>query len=186
MATPAVPTNLTATAISSNQVSLAWSATITNTATSFVVERKVGTGGTYGAIAVVDNGASYLDSSAVAGTQYYYRVKAVNDVGTSDYSNEATATPAAGLVSMPLNELILWLKADAGHGAGNISSWVDQSGRGNHAIQTATANRPLAVNGAINGHPVARFDATKSETLNFQNNPFAGATQAEVFVVLKT
>ena len=181
--TPSTPTNLTAKAISSNQVSLAWSASITNTKSGFQVERKTGSGGTYAVIAAVDNAASYVDTGLSAGTQYYYRVKAFNYAGESTYSNEADATPVAGFVAMPLSELILWLKADAGHGWGYINAWVDQSGKGNHAQQTTTANRPQVVTNAINGRPVVRFYTTNS--FNFPNSPFTGATQAEVFVVVK-
>jgi fibronectin type 3 domain-containing protein len=38
---------------------------------------------------------SYTDSTAVNGTTYYYKVTAVNAVGESDQSNEASATPSA-------------------------------------------------------------------------------------------
>ena len=35
------------------------------------------------------------------------------------------ATPSGGQVSMPLNEMVLWLKGDAGHGSDLISFWAD-------------------------------------------------------------
>src|SRR6266478_9285025 len=86
---------------------------------------------------------------------------------------------------MPVSELVLWLKADAGRGAGNFSGWIDQSGRGNNAIQVTKVSQPLAVEGAINGRPAVRFDST-NDVFRFQNNPFSGVTQqAEAFVVVK-
>src|SRR5206468_12951939 len=59
MTSPAAPTNLTAKPISSNQVSLAWIATLSNTGVKFVVERKTSVGGPYAVLAVVDGGASF-------------------------------------------------------------------------------------------------------------------------------
>jgi len=183
MPSPAAPSNLTAKAISSNQVSLAWNAALTNTAVKFQVERRDGAG-SYAVAGTADDGASFIDGAVAAGTTYTYRVKAINYAGESGYSSEASATPTSGQVSMPVSELVLWLKADAGRGAGNFSGWVDQSGRGNHAIQVYKAYQTMAVEGAINGRPVVRFDST-NDYFTFQNNPFSGATQAEAFVVVK-
>jgi hypothetical protein len=180
---PAAPGSLVAKAISSNQVSLAWSATLTNVAASFIVERKT-SGGIYAMIAVVENGASHIDTGLAAATQYYYRVKARNYGGDSDYSNETNATTLTDVVSMPLSELVLWLKADAGRGAPNLSIWADQSGKGNHAVQVTSANRPEAVNGVVNGRAVVRFDSVNDQ-FSFQNNPFSGMTQGEALFVLK-
>ncbi|HMJ65692.1 MAG TPA: fibronectin type III domain-containing protein, partial [Candidatus Binatia bacterium] len=183
LAAPPAPTNLVAQAISSNQVSLSWGAPLTNSGTSFVLERKT-SGGAYAIIALLDNAASYIDTGLVAGTQYFYRVKARNYAGDSAYSNEADATTLTDTVSMPLNELVLWLKADSGHAAVKLNTWSDQSGRGNHAIQITSASRPDVVNAVVNGRPVVRFDAV-NDYLSFQNNFASGMTQAEMFVVVK-
>lgn len=45
--------------------------------------------------------ASFSDSSAVNGTTYTYKVNAINAIGTSGFSNSATATPQGGLVTVP-------------------------------------------------------------------------------------
>jgi Divergent InlB B-repeat domain len=61
------------------------------------VERKTETTGTYARIATTGTGiTTYTDSTVVAGTTYCYRVTAVNAAGTSDSSNEACGSPAAG------------------------------------------------------------------------------------------
>ncbi len=39
------------------------------------------------------NSPSFVDSNVINGTTYYYKVVAVNSVGSSPYSNEASATP---------------------------------------------------------------------------------------------
>ena len=56
--------------------------------------------------------------------------------------------------------LKLWVKADAGLPApgGTVSSWADQSGNGNHLVQTVAASQPLVVADVANGHPAVRFD----------------------------
>jgi len=85
---PAAPSNLTATQIGA-RVQLGWTDNSTNE-TGFKIERKTGVGGTYAEIAIGPaDSPSYLDSNVVAGTTYYYRVRATNAAGDSAYSNEA-------------------------------------------------------------------------------------------------
>jgi fibronectin type 3 domain-containing protein len=89
--TPAAPSNLTATASAGTQVTLSWSDN-SNNETGFLIERKTGTGGTYSQVATVGaNVATYIDSGLDTGTQYVYRIRAINEAGTSDYSSEARA-----------------------------------------------------------------------------------------------
>ena len=91
-AQPEAPSALTATAVSSTQINLAWSDNSSNE-TGFKVERKTGMYGAYGQIATTGaNTTSYQDTGLMAGTLYYYRVCATNAGGDSSYSNEASAT----------------------------------------------------------------------------------------------
>jgi fibronectin type 3 domain-containing protein len=79
-------------AISPAKLTVTWQDNSTNE-DNFQAERKTGTNGTYGQIAVVQaNTTSYVDTSVTKGTTYCYRVRAVNSAGTSAYSNEACAT----------------------------------------------------------------------------------------------
>jgi hypothetical protein len=60
--------------------------------TSFLIERRIGTG-TYAQIASVGAGVTgYTDTTVAASTQYTYRVRASNSGGTSAYSNTSTVT----------------------------------------------------------------------------------------------
>jgi hypothetical protein len=56
---------------------------------TFRIERKTGTAGTWAEIGSVGaNVTTYVDSTAAANTQYFYRVRARNFAGDSGYSNE--------------------------------------------------------------------------------------------------
>ncbi|MEI8287951.1 MAG: carbohydrate-binding protein [Verrucomicrobiota bacterium] len=92
---PAAPSNLNAGTISSSQINLIWTDNATNE-TGFKLERKTGAGGTYAQIGTTGVGiTNYSDSGLTAGTQYYYRVRATNNIGDSAYSNETNATTQA-------------------------------------------------------------------------------------------
>ncbi len=98
---PAAPSNLTATAVSSSQINLAWTDNSSNE-TGFKIERKAGSGGTWSQIATVGAGVtSYQNTGLSASTTYYYRVRATNSAGDSAYSNEANATTQAPPVTIP-------------------------------------------------------------------------------------
>ena len=89
---PPAPANLSATAVSSSQINLAWTDQSTNE-TDFQIERKTGAGGTYAQIVTAAaNATTFNDTGLAEGTTYFYRVRAVNSAGNSAYSNEASAT----------------------------------------------------------------------------------------------
>ena len=90
MAIPLAPTNLTATAPSSSEVDLSWTASATSGVTYTVIRN-----GT----PIVDGvaGSVYSDTGLTASTTYSYVVEAANAAGTSPASNTAiTTTPASG------------------------------------------------------------------------------------------
>jgi hypothetical protein len=87
---PAAPTNLTATAVSSSQINLSWTASTTSGVTYTVLR-----GGT--SIATGITGTTYSNTGLTASTQYSYTVEAVDSGGTSSPSNTATATTQAGV-----------------------------------------------------------------------------------------
>jgi hypothetical protein len=183
---PMTPTNLVAATVSSNQISLTWNFDLTPTSTRFQVERKTGIGGTYALVTEVRDATSYIDTNLLASTQYYYRVKAVNADGESNYSNEANATTSASGGEMPLGDLRLWLKADSilwNSSGGLVRTWFDQTTNHNDANQTTTASQPQWLDRVLNNRPILRFDGVSD---NFTlPNLLSGTTQAEVFVVLK-
>lgn len=93
-AAPGAPVSLTATA-GHAQVGLSWPAS--SGATSYEIYRGTSSNGqsTTPIVAGI-TGTSYTNTGLTNGTIYYYKVRAVNTYGSSGYSNEASATPAAG------------------------------------------------------------------------------------------
>ena len=94
---PAAPTNLSATAASSSQVNLTWTASTTSGVT-YKVFRGVTSGfapGPESQIATGLTATSYSDNGVSAATTYYYAVEATDAAGTSAASNQASViTPS--------------------------------------------------------------------------------------------
>ena len=94
---PAAPTALTYTFVSTNEIRLSW-ADNANNESGFKIERQTGAGsftevGTVGA-----NVTTFANTGLANNTQYTYRVRAYNDAGESNPSNQITlrtGVPAA-------------------------------------------------------------------------------------------
>ena len=92
---PAPPANLSATAVSSSEISLTWSDNYFGQI-GFEIERKAGASGTYTQIADLStNTNSYRDTNLTESTTYIYRVRADNGINLSTFSAEATETTQA-------------------------------------------------------------------------------------------
>jgi fibronectin type 3 domain-containing protein len=90
---PAAPTGLTA-AGGNKLVTLNWTAS--TGATSYNVYRGTTAGGESATPIATDvTAVTYVDTTVTNGTEYYYEVRAVNSIGTSGPSNEASATPSS-------------------------------------------------------------------------------------------
>ena len=162
VAVPGPASNLTATAVSSTQTSLTWSAG-TGGVAGFKVERKLGASGAWQSVASVPTTVTgWLDNGLGAGTQYFYRVRAYNLFGDSDNSNEAAVTTLGSIGAIPTAELGLWLRADAevhADAAGKVNIWGDQSAQANDALQFTNINQTSLVF-PPNGRPFVHFDGT--------------------------
>jgi hypothetical protein len=87
---PATPVNLTATAVSSSQINLAWS-DMSDNETGFRVDRSLD-GITWSQVASLgSNVKSFSNTGLSASTNYSYRVYTYNSIGNSGYSNTASA-----------------------------------------------------------------------------------------------
>ncbi|TLX67158.1 MAG: fibronectin type III domain-containing protein, partial [Thaumarchaeota archaeon] len=103
---PGSPTGLTATAASSSQINLSWTAPANNggsAITGYKIERSTNGGTTWSTI-VSNTGSTattFSDTGLTASTTYMYRVSAINPVGTSSPSNTASATTQAPTATAP-------------------------------------------------------------------------------------
>ncbi len=105
---PTAPSNLTATAVSDNQINLSWTASTDNVGvTGYLIERCQGSGCTSFAQVATSTGTTYTDAGDLLGaTPFTYRVRATDAAGNlSDYSNVAGATTLADTTppSVPTN-----------------------------------------------------------------------------------
>ncbi|GLU51483.1 fibronectin type III domain-containing protein [Dyadobacter frigoris] len=119
---PTVPVNLTATAASENQINLNW-ADNSNNETGFELERSQD-GTNFSKIAdAAANTTSYSSSGLSPNTQYWYRIRAKNNGGTSGYSNTANATTRDVAPAVPQN-----LSATPISNIRINLNWIDNSG----------------------------------------------------------
>jgi len=91
---PSAPGALGATAVSSSQINLSWTASIDNVAvTGYLVERCLGAGCVDFAQIGTTTGLALSDTGRAANTPYSYRVRAIDAANNpSAYSNVASAT----------------------------------------------------------------------------------------------
>ncbi len=106
---PSPPTGLTATATSSSQINLSWTAPANNggsAITGYKIERSTNAGSTWSTL-VENTGSSsttYSNTGLASNTTYTYRVSAINSVGTSSPSNTATSTTFVQVHSVTLTQ----------------------------------------------------------------------------------
>ncbi len=115
---PTTPAQLKATAAGTTQINLAW-LDYSNDESTFRIERKTGSGGTYAEIGTTSaNVTAYSDTTCSGSTTYFYRVRSRTSAGVnSAYSNEDNATTPAGISR---------ILVDLGQ---NATTGVDGSGR---------------------------------------------------------
>jgi len=89
---PAAPTGLTATAVGTGRIDLAWSAV--SGASEYHVLRSTTSGGPYSQIAVTTS-TSYSNTGLTGGVTYYYVVRAFTSCESAN-SNQASATAGGG------------------------------------------------------------------------------------------
>lgn len=97
---PAAPTGLSAIAASASQINLGWADNSSNE-DGFRIERSPD-GTNFTEIATVPaNSTGYTAGGLASGTPYFFRVRAYNAVGNSNYSNTAVASTLTTLPAAP-------------------------------------------------------------------------------------
>lgn len=83
-----------------------------------------------------------------------------------------------------------WFRGDAITGLADtnpVSSWIDSSGNGNHAVQATGLDQPLYRTNIVNGLPVVRFDGVS----DFLESPYSASDDPNtihqtIFTVFRT
>jgi predicted phage tail protein len=89
---PGAPTDLSAAAVDTSTIDLSWTASA-GVVDGYHIERSLTPGSGFAPVDTVAGGVTvFQDTSLESGTTYYYRVRARNVSGFSDYSAEASAT----------------------------------------------------------------------------------------------
>jgi hypothetical protein len=135
---PAEPTDLAAIAISTNQISLAWSDNATNE-TGFEIYRKGGTNYAYALVSTVSsNVTSHVDAGLTPGTLYYYEVRATNFDGSS------TFTPEIGVSTLPMTVIPPVLRMSLISEGGFTLTWPSSPNDTLNLYSTTSLTPPVA------------------------------------------
>jgi hypothetical protein len=98
---PTAPQSLQTPGVEDSQVTLNWSAPASNGGSavlSYNIYRGLSVGSETLLASPAGTGTSYVDSTVVDGTTYFYKVSAVNAIGESALSNEVSSTPSVSVV----------------------------------------------------------------------------------------
>ena len=133
---PAAPTQLAAASAGDGEVALSWTAPAPSglAISRYEYQQKAGAGAYGGWTSIPDSGptTSYIVTGLANGTTYAFKVRAVNEAGAGEASNEATATPAVAR--------LVWAKterevADAITAARNAAFGADRAFTRGEAIE---------------------------------------------------
>ena len=167
---PAAPSELMASAASASSIQLTWTDNA-NDETGYVVERSLTSVNGFSQVASLAAGTvSHTDLGLSSGTDYFYRVRAVNAIGSSASSAEATATT-------PIGDSGIWNSISSGNWsvAGNWQNGTVANGTG----KTVTIAQPAAV--------TVTLDGTKTiGGLNFANGNHTLAGTSTLFLDVTT
>jgi regulation of enolase protein 1 (concanavalin A-like superfamily) len=166
---PTAPASLAATAASSSQINLTWTASTDNTGVaSYFVERCQGTGCTTFAQVGTSATASYSVSGLSVSTSYSFRVRATDAAGNmSAYSTVATATASGSSSTTTPKQVVFTASSD--HSTSLVTGYrLDVFAAGaNPSTDTAVASADLgkpapATNGDITVDRATFFSALAS------------------------
>jgi hypothetical protein len=124
---PAAPSHFVASHTSSSAIDLSWW-DMSNNESSFEIERKTGSAGTWSRVLTTGANVSTIDDIGLsAGTFYVYRVRAVNSSGASAWSTEDGATTSAAAPTGPVPAAPTHMSVRSYSGSTISVTWWDMS-----------------------------------------------------------
>jgi len=184
---PTAPTNLTATAASTTQINLSWTASTDNVGvTGYKVERCSGAACANFVQIATPTGITLTDTGLTASTSYSYRVRANDAAGNnSAYSNTASATTlaASGNISvtispkrggLPISQTMPFTATVTNDVGSAGVTWTASSGSfRTQSISAATYVAPNTA-GVVTVTATSVADVTKSATATIGVSDLAG------------
>jgi hypothetical protein len=170
-AAPPAPAGLNATAVSSSQINLSWTAVSSSCSVSYNVFRGTTTGFTPSAsnqVAGNVSGTSFSDTGLAASTTYFYLIEAANLGGASGPSNQANATTNAGTTgAVQINS--------GGPAVSPFAADMDFAGGGtiNHA-------NTIDLSGVTNAAPMAVYQTARIGNFKYTIPGFPGGSSHTV------
>jgi len=150
-----LPSTVNANPISYNKVKISWD--VAASAFGYKIYRSTSKYGTYVNIAATSN-TSFIDSNALTGKTYYYKVRAYNYIGPSilygSYSDILVVTPTLSAPSAYVNSNykgIVKLSWNGVSGRSGYQVYRATSKNGSYSYITATSNTSYTKSGLIRG-----------------------------------
>ncbi|WP_298734807.1 fibronectin type III domain-containing protein [uncultured Chitinophaga sp.] len=113
-AAPSAPSGISASVVSHTKLKVSWNNSVTNE-TGFEVYRSTSSGGTYTIVGrTAANVTSFTDTALNPNTTYYYRLKTINNNGSSGFTSTASARTAV-LPAIPPAPTLLVATAVSGN-----------------------------------------------------------------------
>jgi hypothetical protein len=163
-ALPAAPSNLVAATASTTSINLSWTDNSTNE-TGFQIERTLESGVDFVLIHTTSaNATSYSNTGLQSGVTYYYRIRALNASGTSQYTAQASGKTTPLLPAAPT------LPTSVAASSTSIAiGWADNSDNesGFQIERSLSANGGFTLVGTTFSNSVSYFDDELSANTNY-------------------
>ena len=188
---PSAPTNLAASAASSSQINLSWTASTDNVGvTGYRVERCQGAGCSNFSQIATPTSASYNDTGLTASTSYSYRVRATDAANNlSNYSNTASATTLASSANISVTispkrgglttTQTLSVNATVTGDSSNLGVTWSATGGGSFSSASSASGTPVTYTapgtaGSVTITATSKADVTKSASATLGVTNLAG------------